>query len=97
MFRTLAVAKKKRFKGYKSNVKNDKCKDQSLDDSPKHINVHITKLVDSYLSICDRRIKLSQLILEKKLFEKLDRNITVPHISKPIEVMSQVQLKIYNC
>ena len=60
------VKSDKRFKGYKSNVKNDKCKDQSLDDSPKHINVHITKLVDSYLSICDRRIKLSQLILEKK-------------------------------
>ena len=26
-------------------------------------------------------------------FEKLDRNITGPYISKPIEVMPQVQLK----
>ena len=65
------VKSDKRFKGYKSNVKNDECKDQSLDDSPKHINIPITKLVDSYLSISDRRIKLSQLILEKNIFEKL--------------------------
>ena len=45
----------KKFKGNKSNVMNDDCKDiikstQSLDDIPKQVNVPITKLVDSYLS-----------------------------------------------
>ena len=29
----------------------------------------------------------------KMFFEKLDRNITGPYISKPIEVTSQIQLK----
>ena len=52
-------------------MKNDEYKVQSLDDSPKHINIPITKIVDRYLSISDRRIKLSQLILEKNIFEKL--------------------------
>ena len=77
----------KRFKGHKSNVKNDECKDQSLDDDPKKINLPIKKLVDSYSTISDRNIKLSQLILDKVVLEKVDRNITVPHISKPIEVI----------
>ena len=77
-------------KGNKSNVMNDECKGiikstQSLDDIPKKVSIHITKFVDSYSSLSDKRIKWSQLILEK-----LDRNINVPHISKPIEVMSQV-------
>ena len=30
-------------KGYTSNVKNNECKDQSLDDIPKQVNVPITK------------------------------------------------------
>ena len=55
----------KRFKDHKSNVKNDECKDQSLDDNPKKINLPIKKLVDSYSTISDRNIKLSQLILDK--------------------------------
>ena len=75
----------KRFKGHKSNVKNDECKDQSLDDIPKQINVPIKKLVDSYSTIRDKNIKLSQIILEKNVFEKLDSNITVPYISKILE------------
>ena len=55
-----------RFKDHKSNVKNDECKDQSLDNIPKQINIPIKKLVDSYSTISDRNMKLSQLILDKK-------------------------------
>ena len=87
------VKSDKRFKCYKSNVKNDECKEQSFDDIPKQVSDPITKLVDSYSSLSDRRIKLSQLILEKHIFEKLDPNITVPLISKPLEDMSRFQLK----
>ena len=32
-------------------------------------------------------------LVDCDFFEKLDHNITVPYISKPIEVMPQVQLK----
>ena len=72
---------------------NDDCKDiikytQSLDNIPKQINVHITQLVDSYSSVNEQRTKLSQLILEK-----VDFNVTVPHMAKPIKVVSQVPLK----
>ena len=82
-----------RFKDHKSNVKNDECKDQSLNNIPKQINVPITKLVDSYSTISDKNIKLSQLILDKNVFEKLDYNIIVPYISKILENMSQVKFK----
>ena len=46
------VKSDKRFKGNKSNVANDDCKDiikstQSLDNIPKQVNVFITQLVDS--------------------------------------------------
>ena len=87
------VKSDKRFKCYKSNVKNNECKEQSLDDIPKQVSDPITKLFDSYSSLSDGRIKLSQLILEKHVFEKLDPNITIPLIAKPLEDMSRFQLK----
>ena len=48
----------------------------------------MTQLVDSYSSVNEQRSKLSKLILEKGV-----RNVTIPHIAKPIKIMSQVPLK----
>ena len=64
------VKSDKTFKDNKSNVTNGECKyiiksTQSLDDIPKQVNVPITKLADSYSSLSDKIIKLSQLILDK--------------------------------
>ena len=83
----------KRFKGNKSNVLNDNCKDiikstQYLDNVPKKVNVHMRQLVDSYSSVKEQRRKLSKLILEKGV-----RNVTIPRIAKSIKVVSQVPLK----
>ena len=88
------VKSDKRFKGSKSNMMNDDCKDifkstQSLDNVPKQVNFPMKKVVvDSYSSVSEQRTKLSKLILEK-----VDCNETVSHIAKPIKVVSQVPLK----
>ena len=38
-------------------------------------------------------MKLSQLILDKNISEKIDYNITVPYISSILEGMSKVKVK----
>ena len=38
-------------------------------------------------------MKLSQLILDNNVSEKIDANITVPYISRILESMSKVKLK----
>ena len=38
-------------------------------------------------------MKLSQLILDKNISEKIDYNITVPYISSILENMSKVKVK----
>ena len=83
----------KRLKGHKSDVKNDDCKDQSLDDIPKQINVPIKKSVVSYSTISDRNMKLSQFILDNNVSKKIDSNITVSYISSILESMSKVKVK----
>ena len=83
----------KRLKGHKSNVTNDDSKDQSLDNILKQINVLIKKTVVSYSTISDRNRKLTQLILDNKVSDKIDFNITLPYISSILESMSKVKVK----
>ena len=47
----------------------------------------------TYSSVTDRNIKLSQLILDKNVSEKIDSKITLPYISSIIEGMSKVKVK----
>ena len=74
-------------------MNNDDGKDQSLDNIPKQIYVPIKKSVVTYSSISDRNMKLSQLILDKNVSEKIDYNITLPYISSILEGMSKVKVK----
>ena len=83
----------KGLKGHKSNVTNDDSKDQYLDNILKQINVLIKKTVVSYSTISDRNRKLSQLILDNKVSDKIDFNITLPYISSILESMSKVKVK----
>ena len=84
----------KRFKGNKSNVMNDDCKDiiksiQYLDNVPKQVNIPMTQVVDSYSSASEQRTKLFKLTLEKVYC-----NVNIPHIEKAIKVVSQITLQI---
>ena len=84
----------KRLKGNISNVNNDDGKDQSLHNIPKQIYVPIEKSLVTYSSVTDRNTKLSQLILDKNVSEKIDSKITLPYISSIIEGMSKVKVKL---
>ena len=74
-------------------MNNDDGKDQSLHSIPKQIYVPIKKSVVTYSSISDRNMKLTQLILDKNVSEKIDYNITLPYISSILEGMSKVKVK----
>ena len=72
---------------------NDDGKYQSLHNIPKQIYVPIEKSLVTYSSVADRNIKLSQLILEKNVSEKIYYKITLPYISSIIECMSKGKAK----
>jgi len=74
----------KRLKG-----DSDDGNDQYIHNIPKQIYVSIEKSLVTYSSLSDRNIKLSKLILDKNVSEKIDCKITLPYITSIIEKMAK--------